>query len=536
MVPIESLDKDGNGVTSIEWTTMQKQIESTKLVVRGALPGETVRVRVVSVFAKGGSAIHTVNLNVFGRREHLIRPRVDSEPWRSTIEPELLPAGHEESKDYQPFDCPHFDRRHDEKACRGCTVPHLNYTKQLLEKSRLLRDSLSGAVDSDVLSSLSVEPRSSIKRFSDRIEVFAFSRRPLETPVWGQLTHKHPVPGERRSKYYIETPKCRIISKSAQAILTRLGELVAAKHSESPSLFSVYDEVLNRGYLKSAILQSARNRDGQIEILLSLKTAVESSPRFRQVVKEEIADRLMTEFPLLRGVLLGDLKQVEEGKMEVLSGQATISSFIESANTEFSIGSSSMLPDTEVSHKLLAGLTQVLAENNGPIIELYSGDGSITRLLKEVSPDVRSLTSKDLKLLLDEGVSPSHSPLFLPINEPLDKAPVVKSEVDIDEPNDMTAVVSFPPSDIGKPEVKGVTPKEFRHWLGNVARPKRIVIMTEKFDGLRKDIGHMKLMGYELRSIKAFDAQPGVMNRIATLVVMDKKPSYSPLNQNQLIE
>ena len=557
LVPIESLDKDGNGTTRIEWDTIQKQIEPTDLVVRGALPGETVRVRVISVSSSGGSAIHTVRLNVFGRREHLIRPRTDNEPWRSSIETELLPPGHEESEDYQPFDCPHFDRRHDEQACRGCSVPHLNYTRQVIEKTRLLKASLNGAVDDEVLASLTVEPRSSIKRFSERSEIFAFSKRPLQIPIWGQLSHKDPLPGERRNKHFVATPECRIMSKSAQAVINRLGQLIEAKHSQSPFIFSVHDEVINRGYLRSAVVQSGREKDGKLKVLLSLVTAVEPSPRFRKIMQEQIAERLMDEFPeILKGVLLlegrintdRDIEMFSDNsKRQILAGEPNLRLFVDSIDREVVVGPESQLPDTEVTSKLLGSLSEVLGSDNSPILELYSGDGSITPVLKQLSSDVQSLGTEDLNLLLDDGISPpstADTQILLPkvhvSEEPLDRAPIVRnnevSEIVHENVRPFTAVVSFPPTDIGKAEIKGVTPKPFRHWLGNVVRPKRIVIMTEKFDGLRKDIGHMKLLGYELKSIRAFDAQPGVMNRIATIVVLEKKPGYEPLNSEQLIE
>ena len=100
-----------------------------------------------------------------------------------------------------------------------------------------------------------------------------------------------------------------------------------------------------------------------------------------------------------------------------------------------------------------------------------------------------------------------------------------------------TAVLSFPKNEKSdKPEIKGVTSKVFRHWLGNVLRPKRIVVVTEEFDGLRKDIGHMKLLGYEMRRIKAFDTMPGRMDKILTVVMMERKPKYKPLEPDQIIE
>ena len=46
----------------------------------------------------------------------------------------------------------------------------------------------------------------------------------------------------------------------------------------------------------------------------------------------------------------------------------------------------------------------------------------------------------------------------------------------------------------------------------------------------------MKLLGYEIISIKAVDSQPGVMDKIATIVVLQQKPTYQELSKEQLIE
>lgn len=550
LVPIESLDKQGNGVTTIEWDTMQKQIEPTKLVVRGALPGETVRVRVISVFAKSGLAIHTVSLNVFGRRERLIRPRLDSEPWRSSLEPELLPAGHQESPDLIPFACPHFSRRHDDESCRGCTVPHLNYTRQIDEKTKLLKAALSGAVDSSF--PVVVEPRSQIDRFASKVEVFAFSKRPLETPEWGQLSFKDPLPGERRNKHFIPTPECRLMSKSAKVVLNRLSELVQVAHETSPGLFSVYDEILNRGFLRSTILQSAKSKDGSTQVLLTIVTATEPSPRFRELVKSEVADRLMAEFPLLKGVLLQQASVspdrdaeyfADTSKRLVLAGEERIHQFVESQQREIAIGPETNSFDPEVQSKLVESLIAAIGDRDEPVVEFFSGDHSITSALREMSSHVTSLSSENVSAMLEAGIVPSQvgEPLLIPSGESgtFETPPMVVNEshramVSADE-NEKVAVISYPP-DNGKADIKGVTSKDFRHWLGNVVKPQKIVIITDKFDGLRKDIGHMKLLGYELLSIRAVDAQPGQMHRIATIVVMQRKPRYQDLTQDQLIE
>ena len=561
-VPIESLDKLGNGIVTIEWDTMQKQIEPTKIVVRGALPGETVRVRVVSVYSRGGSALHTVRFNVFGRQEHLVRPRLDSEPWRSTLDPDLLPAGHTESKDFRQFSCPHFDRRNDVESCRGCAVPHLHYSRQIIEKSRLLRASLSGAVDDEVLANLHVEPRSQITRFSSRFEIFAFSKRPLETPEWGQLAFKDPLPGERRNKYYIPTPECKVMSKSAQAVVNRMAELVAVAHSEHPNLFSVHSEVIRRGFLRSAVVQTATDRDGRQQVLLNIITATEPTPQFVRELTDTVADRLMNEFPLLEGVVLthGNVSTDRDGEMfadssktRVLVGEGSITEYIPSVARDVRISPSTALWDREVNSKLFGELSDILATENDSILELFSGDGSITEVLREVSSNVCSLTGEGVMRLVDGGEElvqrhpvDDHLPLLTGSAD--SSALSIRSGVGIPSHVDdgahsgvlprsvSTAVLSFPTNDNAKPEVKGVTPKAFRHWLGNVVRPRRIVIVTDKFDGLRKDIGHMKLLGYELKSIKAFDGRPGQLDKIVTVVVLQLPPRYDQLTAGQLIE
>ena len=532
-VPIESLNKQGAGICTIEWDTIQKQIEPTKLVVRGALPGETVRVRVVSVFSKGGSGIHTVRLLVFGRRENLIRPRKDTEPWRSSLEEDLLPPGHQESPDYEPFDCPHFDRRHDEQSCRGCSVPHLNYKRQIIEKTKLLKKSLSGALDQSILSELKVEPRSQIKRFSNTHEVFAFSKRPLGTPVWGQLSWKDPLPGERREKHFVATPECRLVSKSAQAVLKRMSELIGIAHESNPSLFAVHSEILNRGYLKSAVIETSKNQNDENQLLVSIFTSPSPPDKFKAILKADVADRLLAEFPLLKGVNL-----ISNHEALCLSGYPTIPDFVPSVGKELFIlsGQQNNQLDSEVKSKLMHALMESLCDlgPNDRIMEITSHRGAsyLTNLLGDVSSCVESYSESDIQVMLDGVNPPRNDSLAIPSTQ----ASEANHSLEEDRTNIVSAaVISFPVS-AGKSDIKGVTSKEFRHWLGKVVKPHRVVILTEHFDGLRKDIGHLKLLGYEIKAIKAVDAKPGVMDKIATIVVLQRKPRYQELVREQFIE
>jgi len=564
MVPIESLDKRGRGSVVIEWDTMQKQIEPTVLTVRGALPGETVRFRVVSVFAKGGSAIHTVRVNLFGRREHLIRPQQDNQPWRSTIEPELLPPGHEESSNYCAFSCPHFDRRHDEQSCSKCTVPHLQYTRQLIDKTKLIRESLSGAVDNDFLANLEISPRSQLTHFSSKHEIFAFSKRPLQVPVWGQLSHQDPLPGEPRTKYFIATPECKLMPKSSRAILGRLEQLVSAAHETNPDEFSVYDEVVNRGYLRSVVFQTARNRDNEQKVLLTIVTGREVTGKFRSVWQKEVVERLMTEYSnILEGVVLVqariDTKRDDEffANQQIMAGNNFVHQYVESMDQEVKITPGSPEWGGEIIAKVAQELNACIGtRKDEKILELFSGDNSMTPVLRQLSSNVTSIGGIDedgLLRLTDGLVECGEKGLIA--NGVKDDSLVIRSESsavsilgaeEVAPPEKVrkmpaafqgTAVLSFPKNEkSNKQEVKGVTSKPFRHWLGNVLRPSRIVIVTEAFDGLRKDIGHMKLLGYEVRRINAFDIMPGRMDKVVTVVIMERKPQYKPLDQDQIIE
>jgi len=542
LVPIESLNKEGNGETTILWETRQKQIEPTKITVRGALPGETVRVRVVSVFAKGKSALHTVRCLVFARRENLIRPRTDNEAWRSSLEEDLLPAGHQESRDYGAFDCPHFDRRHDEESCRGCAVPHLNYARQAIEKTKLLKSHLTGTLPPSFLPDLRVEPRSHIKRFANKFEMFAFSERPLGVPVWGQLSWKDPLPGERRDKYFVATPECRLISKSAQVVLKRMAQLIAVAHEANPSLFGVHNEVINKGTLRSAVIQTGTDQNNQKQVLLSIVTACSTNERFRTILKTEVADRLINEFPLLKGVNLIEAAVDTDRDADLfenpipISGSPTIVDFIPSINKEISIGPSSPNAlDTEVRAKLLGTLSFALSDLKSPrIIEMFgTKQSSVSGLLSDASPSVESYSESQIQLMLDQGSKPDNSFLAIPPPEQ-PKETVAQSKIETTEEVPIgAAVISFPRG-YGKASVNGVTSKQFRHWIGNFVKPQRIIIMTDRFDGLRKDIGHLGLLGYEIRSIKALDARPGVMNKIAVIVILERKPNYQALRPHQL--
>jgi hypothetical protein len=372
----------------------------------------------------------------------------------------------------------------------------------------------------------------------------------METPVWGQLSFQEPLPGERRNKHFVATPECRLMSRTAKAVLNRLSELVAMAHETNPGLFAVHDEIINRGYLRSAILQTASDKEGKTQVLLSLVAATEPSPKFREAVKTQVADRLMTEFPLLKGVVLQEASVSSDrdseffsnpSKRQVLAGQGHIFQYIESQDREMAIGPNSVAFDPEVQSKLIDTLVTAIGGKDEPVLEFFSGDNSVTGLLKEVSSNVASFSEQQIDMILQDGRMPEdvQQVLLPPGEQPVDSPPIVVNRDQLtpklQESGEAVAVISYP-ADIGKAEIKGVTSKEFRHWIGNVVKPKKIVIMTDRSDGLRKDIGHMKLLGYELLTIRAVDAQPGRMDKIATMVVMQRKPRYQDLMQEQLIE
>jgi tRNA/tmRNA/rRNA uracil-C5-methylase (TrmA/RlmC/RlmD family) len=567
-VPIESIDKAGYGVVTIQWETMQKQLAPTVLKVRGALPGETVRFRVASIYSTG-SAVHTVRVALFGRREHLIRPQTDDKPWRSSVEPSLLPADHQESKYLvEPsLVCPHFDRRHDEHSCAGCTVPHMQYTRQLIEKTKVLKSALAGAVDVGILAELVIVPKSQLSHFSSKHEIHAFSQLPLEAPQWGQPSFKLPFPGERRRKYYVPTPECKLIPNSANPILNRMADLIHVSHAESPEFFSAFDERLNKGYFRSAIIQSGTSNDGIRKHLLSVVVAREPSANFVTALKSEVTSRLMKKFPdSLIGIQLirasmdstrdSEFIAHDSRSVTLLEGETDyIDQFIPTANKQLplQIGTPSYL-DGEVANHLASELVASLGSYDATsdpdgVIQLFGGSGELSPVLAELTHQFKSMPADDI-IGLVEGSEGTSVPLLETGSMPthglvtVGTAGVQATEDQPSTPQHVrqlgprfkgTAVVAFPQSK-GKDDLKGATPKVFRHWLGSKLRPKRIVYITEKFEGLRKDIGHMKLLGYEVKRVKAFDAQPGVMDKIVAFVVLERKPKYKPLEPDQLIE
>jgi hypothetical protein len=276
-------------------------------------------------------------------------------------------------------------------------------------------------------------------------------------------------------------------------------------------------------------------------------------------MKEQVADRLIAEFPdQLKGVVLVEARvdtnrdrEFFAAPHQVLVGAGEIYNYIPSADREVRVlpGSTSW-----VGSELIDSVTQELVACIGheKVLEIFSSqDNSITNVLRSISPNLKSLgedafdnggtlllNDKDYmsaEVSLQESSNLTNLSAPVPAIDIADRLVPPNKAAKIPHLFDGTVVLSFPHNEKGKAEIKGVTSKKFRHWLGNVVRPKRIVMVTESWDGIRKDIGHMKLVGYELRLIKAFDTQPGRMDKILIVAMMDLRPSYQPLLDEQLI-
>ena len=498
------MDKDGYGVVTIEWDTIQKKILPTKLRVRGALVGETVQFRVVSVYAdrSKGSSDHIVSAVIFGRKEYLIRPRLDGQPWRSTVnDPSLLPIGHSESPYLVEATCPHFDRRDDAASCSGCNVPHMHYSRQLIEKSRLLNASLSGAI---VDPQIRVEPKKTLG-FTNRFEFFPFSIRPLGEPVWGQSSFQPTLPGERANAHMVETLGCTKVSKSVRAILTRMSALVSVEQN-----LLVYEPRINQGVLKSVVFNSVKTKAGKEEVLLTFYTQNGQKDEFLK----KIAERLVEEFStVLMGVCAGK---------SLLVGTSHVSQYIESIDCELLVNAESASVETHIAEIFL------------PEIITHTNKIFVFGEIGQIAPQVAGIETHNGQQVWLEAMQ----------NGPILKAEITgvqttnavvhQNDMKVDKTHQTTAVIAYPPNPTRKADIKGVTSKEFRHWLGGVFRPDRIVIITNEWDGLRKDIGHLKLMGYETTKVEAVDSEPGNMKGISVLTIMEKKKSYEPLKPEQI--
>lgn len=460
---------------------MQKQIEPTLVSVRGALVGETVRFRVISVY-RLSQALHTVRVSVFGRIPHLIRPQRDNQPWRSSVEPDLLPAGHKESAFLTEFSCPHFDRRNDAESCSQCNVPHLHYSRQIIEKSRLLRSALKGSVDPLILSNLHVEAKSEkITRFAKKFTVSCFSL-PGQPLQWGQSNA-----GQTST---IATPDCVKLTKASRAILVRMSQL-------------------GTSFLKKVQINSSINKEGMEEVLLTFYSERNSS------LFSEIANRLVSEFSNLKGVVLN----VDKKDPITLAGDSFITEYIDILDREIKVFSNS----SNIDSSLLSTLIESVSDEGEKY--LFGKDDSFKQIVQNY---MITLSNDDLEIREDdkdiEGIALDYT------DNSINEAPPGKTKPSLGG----TCVISYPENE----EKKGVTSKKFRHWLVNVLRPERVVIVTKEWDQLRKDIGHLKLFGYTLVKIRAIDSSPGNMDAITVLVVLEKKSAmeYEPLKPGQLVD
>jgi hypothetical protein len=373
-------------------------------------------------------------------------------------------------------------------------------------------------------------------------------------------------------KNFIPTPECKLLPKSGRAILERFSQLIETAHSENPNEFSVYNEVLDRGFLRSVVIQTAKNRNGNQENLLTVVTATNAITKFRSLLKSKVADRLMADFPdQLKGVVLVearlDAKRDPEffdnpDSVQVLVGQGELSQYIPSADREIRVlpSSPSWVGSEQLMDSISQELTACIGDSQERVMEIFSSkDQSVTDVLRSISDRVEILgTNKVLhgpigglenvrtrligstellpKPVEDKPANLTQTPSEAITIENADRLVPPAMAGKMPSRFDGTVVLSFPRNDEGKPEIKGVTSKKFRHWLGNVVRPKRIVIVTESWDGLRKDIGHMKLLGYEIRRIKAYDTQPGRMDKLLIIVMMEMRPGYKPLDEGQLLD
>jgi hypothetical protein len=84
-------------------------------------------------------------------------------------------------------------------------------------------------------------------------------------------------------------------------------------------------------------------------------------------------------------------------------------------------------------------------------------------------------------------------------------------------------LVTCPPED-STTWRRGVLSKEQRRWMASLPEVKKVVLTSRNTEGLRKDLGHMELMGFAVSEIKVFSDpdQPMSMQTIAVAVLVRK--------------
>ncbi len=332
---IEDLAFGGKGVA---------RLENYVIFVKGALPGDKVRVRIAK--RKKDFA------------EAYILEILQESPFRI------------------PAPCPYFG------WCGGCTWQNMTYQNQLAFKKKIVQDALEriGALDEIAVNDVLPSPK--FFAYRNKME-FSFSdRRWLLPEELGKEGLRKDfalglhVPGTFDKILHVE--ECRLQSDEANKILRFISEWVQAHH------LAPYGIRSHEGFLRFLIIrQSAFNG----EIMVNIVTAYEEPETLMPLARE-----LMQKFPQVVSVVNNintRLAQIAVGEKEILLAgrdyiQDKIGDFI------FNISANSFFQTNTRQAERLYQVAMDFAEisPHSVVWDLYAGTGTITLFLAQKAKEV----------------------------------------------------------------------------------------------------------------------------------------------------
>ena len=147
--------------------------------------------------------------------------------------------------------------------------------------------------------------------------------------------------------------------------------------------------------------------------------------------------------------------------------------------------------------------------------------------VEDEESDQESVDSSDEEQQLSQGAEPGspnqethvdegeqYAETSSPHNE---IAPLSTHGIPLTLPPPDTVIFSFPPASHSACR-KGVISKDFRRWI-RANSTRRVIVVAPDGKSLRKDIGHLMMLGYGVKEIKVFDTSPHTMEMHAVAVL-----------------
>ena len=302
------------------------RVQGYVIFVRGAIPGDHVRVRIVEARSRFGRAV--------------------------------IEALETPSPDRVAAPCPYFGR------CGGCRLQHVSYPAQLAFKEKQVRDCLEriGGLGTFELRPILAAP-----------DAYGY-RNKMEFTVVRSGDGDRPAIGLHQADRYdvvLDIERCLLQSETMNGLLDELRTQARARK------LSVYDQDSGEGLLRFATLREGRRTgEAMVNIVATAPDVVALGP---------VAERLRARVPSVASVVLNvnaKKASVAVGSEEhLLLGRDHIRESL--GGLTFQVSASSFFQTNTVQAERLFGVVEAACGLDGgeTVMDLYSGTGAISLLL-----------------------------------------------------------------------------------------------------------------------------------------------------------